>query len=103
MTNGWFVGNFLPSVLSTQNVEVGVKKYSAGQKEGRHYHKIATEVTLILIGRVRMNNTEFNAGEIITVEPFESTDFEVLEETTTVVIKVPGELNDKYFGAWNSE
>lgn len=103
MTKGWFVGDFSPTVLETQAVEVGVKQYSAGQKEERHYHKVATEITLILTGRVRMNNKEFHAGEIITIEPMESTDFEVIEDTTTVVVKLPGETNDKYLGASPNE
>lgn len=103
MTKGWFVGDFYPTVLATQAVEVGVKHYSAGQKEERHYHKVATEITLILTGRVRMNNKEFHAGEIITIEPMVSTDFEVIEDATTVVVKLPGEPNDKYLGASPNE
>jgi hypothetical protein len=103
MTNGWFVGDFSPTVLATRAVEVGVKRYTAGQKEERHYHKVATEVTLILTGRVRMNDKEFHAGEIITIEPMVSTDFEVIEDATTVVVKLPGEPNDKYLGASPNE
>ncbi len=30
MVKGWFVGNFNPTVLSTNDVEVAVKKYKAG-------------------------------------------------------------------------
>lgn len=103
MTKGWFVGDFSPTVLATQAVEVGVKRYFAGQKEERHYHKVATEITLILTGRVRMNSKEFSAGDIITIEPMESTDFEVIDDSTTVVVKVPGEPNDKYLGASPNE
>ena len=97
------MGDFFPTVLATQAVEVGVKHYSAGQKEDRHYHKVATEITLILTGRVRMNNKEFHSGEIITIEPMVSTDFEVIEDTTTVVVKLPGAPNDKYLGASPNE
>ncbi len=98
MVRGWFVGDFSPTALATQSVEVGVKAYIAGEKEERHYHKLATEVTLILSGRVRMNGTEHGSGEILVIEPMESADFEALENTTTVVVKVPGALNDKYLG-----
>jgi hypothetical protein len=103
MTKGWFVGDFLPTVVATQAVEVGVKKYVAGQREERHYHKIATEITLILSGHVRMNNQEFSDGDIVTIFPMESTDFEVLKDTVTVVVKLPGESNDKYLGKSPSE
>jgi len=98
MVRGWFIGDFSPTVLTTQAVEVGVKLYKAGDSEERHFHKIATEVTIILSGRVRMNGVEFVAGDIVTTEPMESTDFEVLEDASTVVVKLPGAINDKYLG-----
>jgi hypothetical protein len=47
MTRGWFIGNFTPSVLPSDDVEVAVKNYQAGDKEEPHYHKIATEITCI--------------------------------------------------------
>lgn len=98
MTRGWFVGDFTPTVLATQAVEVGVKQYRAGQSEARHYHKIAREITVIQSGRVRMNGIEYASGDIIVINPLESTDFEVLEDTVTVVVKVPGAPDDKYLG-----
>ena len=30
MIGGWFIGNFEPSLLKTDNVEVAVKNYNAG-------------------------------------------------------------------------
>ena len=44
MVKGWFVGNFDPSVLKTNDVEVGIKHYTKGEIENSHFHKIATEV-----------------------------------------------------------
>ena len=96
MTKGWFVGNFEPSLYKTNAVEVGVKHYKAGALEAWHYHKIATEFTVIVSGRVRMNAHEYIAGDIVIVEPGKGTDFEVLEDTVTVVVKLPGANNDKY-------
>ena len=98
MVRGWFVGDFQPTALVTDKAEVGVKHYPAGAKEERHHHRMATEVTLILSGAARMNGVIYNEGAIIVVEPNESTDFEALEDTVTVVVKVPGAKNDKYLG-----
>ena len=98
MTKGWFVGNFTPTVLSTNQVEVAVKRYKAGEYESTHHHKIATEITVIVSGKVRMNGELYGAGDIIVIEPGEATDFEVLEDVTTVVVKYPGAQNDKYMG-----
>lgn len=96
MTKGWFVGNFSPTALKNEGVEVAVKNYNSGDYESEHYHKIATELTLILNGRVRMNGMEYKNGDIVLIEPGESSDFMALTEVTTVVVKVPCVAGDKY-------
>lgn len=97
MIKGWFVGNFEPSLLKTNDVEVAVKEYKYGEYEARHYHKVATEITVIVRGRVKMNGVEYAEGDMIVIEPGESTDFLCLEEgTRNVVVKYPGVNNDKY-------
>lgn len=101
MTKGWFIGDFSPTIIKTQAVEVAIKQYRKGDHEDRHHHKIATEVTAIITGKCRMNGALLEAGDILVIEPGEDTDFEVLEDVTTVVIKYPGAQNDKYSGALN--
>jgi hypothetical protein len=96
MTNGWFVGNFEPTIFKTDSVEVAIKKYKKGDKENWHFHKIATEITAISSGRVKMNDNEYSSGDIVKINPLEGTNFECLEDATTVVVKIPGALNDKY-------
>lgn len=98
MIKGWFVGNFKPSVYTSQDVEVAVKRYEKGDKEGTHHHRKATEITVIVEGIVKMNGKIFKKNDIMVIDPFESTDFIVLEKTITVVVKIPGALNDKYEG-----
>ena len=95
-TKGWFVGNFTPTLISTDAVEVAVKHYKAGESEAAHFHKIATELTLIVSGRVRMSGEEVGPGEIIKMEPGQATDFVPLTDVTTVVVKVPCVRGDKY-------
>ncbi len=96
MTKGWFIGNFEPSLFKTNDVEVGVKNYKAGDHEDFHHHKIATEFTLILNGTVEMSGELFESGDIIKIKPNISTDFKAITDVTTVVVKVPGASNDKY-------
>lgn len=96
MVGGWFVGSFTPAAFSTQACEVAVKKYKAGAKEQSHYHAIATEVTLILTGRVRMCGQEWGDDDIVVLAPGDVTDFEALTDVVSVVVKIPGVLNDKY-------
>lgn len=98
MTKGWFVGGFTPTAHSTDACEAAVKNYRAGDKEELHHHKVATEITVVLSGRIRMAGREWGQGDIIVLEPGESTDFEALTDAVNVVIKTPGALNDKYLG-----
>ena len=96
MVKGWFVGAFNPTAHSTEVCEVGVKHYRAGEREGAHHHKIATEVTLILSGKVRMMGRTWLDGDIVTLSPGETTDFEAITDAVTVVVKTPSILGDKY-------
>jgi hypothetical protein len=97
MVKGWFVGNFEPTLYSTEACEVGVKSYRAGDAEAAHYHKVATEITVVVSGKVRMLGQTWDAGSIIVIDPFEVTDFEALEDSVTAVVKLPGATHDKYF------
>ncbi|MFM0608133.1 hypothetical protein PQR05_26735 [Paraburkholderia sediminicola] len=96
MVKGWFVGAFAPTAFSTENCEVAVKRYKAGEKEAAHYHKVATEVTLVLSGKVRMAGKEWGEGDIVVLEPGDVTDFEAVTDAVNVVVKTPGALNDKF-------
>ena len=96
MQGGWFIGNFDPSLFKTNNCEVAVKSYKKGDKEGKHYHKIATEYTVVVRGKVKMFGNVYEEGDIIVVEPGDATDFEALEDAMNVVVKMPGANNDKY-------
>jgi anti-sigma factor ChrR (cupin superfamily) len=96
MVNGWFIGKFEPTLYSTNDVEVAVKRYRAGEYEESHLHKIATEFTVIVSGEVEMNGQKYGAGDIVIVDHLEATDFRVLADTVSVVVKIPGASNDKY-------
>jgi quercetin dioxygenase-like cupin family protein len=96
MIKGWFVGDFAPTVLKTKDVEVSVKRYTKGDSELEHFHKIATEITTVISGRIKMCNNIFVPNDIIVLKPGEITGFEALEDSVTVVVKHPGISNDKY-------
>ncbi len=96
MVRGWFVGNFDPTLYRTNDVEVAVKTYKAGDMESAHYHKIATEITVVNEGNIRMFNKVWKRGDIIVAEPNDVTSFEALTEAVLTVVKLPGANNDKY-------
>lgn len=100
-TRGWFVGDFEPSIIKTSDVEVAIQYFNAGDKELEHCHRIATEITAIIHGKVKISGKEYKSGEIIKIEPGEYALFEALEDTTTIVVKYPGAKNDKYIKGQN--
>ena len=99
MVKGWFVGGFSPTAFGTDACEVAVKNYKAGDSEAEHYHKVATEITVVVSGTVRMRGCDWTAGAVIVLEPGEATSFEAITDAVNVVVKVPGALDDKYMAA----
>jgi len=67
MIGGWFIGNFEPSLLKTNDVEVSVKKYKAGDYDKKHYHKVGTEYTVIVSGVVKMLDKIYNENALYFV------------------------------------
>ncbi|BDI28882.1 hypothetical protein CCAX7_009330 [Capsulimonas corticalis] len=96
MVKGWFVGDFEPSLYHTGDVEVAVKHYQAGDAEEWHYHKVATELTVVVSGEVEMAGKRFREGDIVVIEPGEGTAFRAITDAVNVVVKLPGASNDKY-------
>ncbi len=96
MKKGWFIGDFNPSLYRTDNFEVGIKRYKKGDKEEAHFHKVATEYTVVVDGTVRMFDIEFSGGDIIIAEPGDVTDFISLTDSVTAVVKIPCVKDDKY-------
>lgn len=97
MVKGWFIGNFEPSLYETNDVEIAIKHYKSGDYEDKHFHKIATEITVIVSGEAKINGDAYSSGDIIVLSPYEVVDFLASTDLTTVVVKIPGANNDKYF------
>lgn len=96
---GWIIGNFTPTLFQSEEVEVGVKFFNAGDIEGMHYQKKATEISVLMTGACRIGSLEMLPGDIAVIPPMESADFISHVESTLVVIKFPSEPNDKILGS----
>lgn len=94
-TKGWIVGDFLPAIINSKDVEVGIKKYKKGDIETKHVHNIITEYTIIVTGKVKMIDKVFFENDVVKIDPGVSTSFECLEDSITVVIKTPSIPSDK--------
>ena len=94
---GWFIGNFDQAAVKTKVFEVCWQGNPAGAKDTPHFHKIITEVQLIIKGRMIINGVEFGPGDIYVSDPGEHYYGEYLEDTEVVAIKFPSIPTDKYY------
>jgi hypothetical protein len=95
-TNGWFIGDFEPSLLRTGHFEVAHHRYPRGFRAQAHAHRVATEYNYIVAGDLVASGTRLGPGGIFAYEPGEVADVEFLEDTDLIIIKVPSVPSDKY-------
>ena len=98
MVKGWFIGDFEPSIARSTACEVAMKHHAAGDHEKIHHHRVATEVTVVVSGRVRIMGKILDPGDIMLLEPGEATDFLALTDAVCAVVKLPSARGDKYPG-----
>ena len=96
MKDGWFIGDFDPSVYKTKDFEVAFKTHKKGSYHAPHHHKVATEYNLLIEGSIDFSGKIVNEGEIFIFEPNESSIPIFLTDCKLVVIKTPSVLGDKY-------
>ena len=96
MFRGWFIGDFEPTAFKTKNFEVGVGHHKKGEIWDKHYHKLATEITVILEGKVKINEEIYVKGDVFIIEPNEVVLPHFLEETRIVVVKTISDVIDKF-------
>lgn len=96
MVRGWFVGDFEPAAVRATGAEVALKSYPAGESEARHVHRVATEVTAVVSGSVRMDGRQLREGDIAVLAPGQASDFLALTDAVVVAVKLPAVAGDKY-------
>ena len=96
MTGGWFVGNFVPSVLCTDKFEIGYHKHKKGDDTQNHYHKLSTEINVIIKGKMLVNGEICLAGDIFVFEPYTVSEAIFLEDTELIVVRNSSNTKDKH-------
>jgi len=94
--NGWFVGNFTPSVYNTETFEIAYKKHECNEIYARHFHKESIEINLLVSGTMKMQDKILNSGDIFIVHPYEISDPQFITDCEVVVIRHPSKPKDKY-------
>jgi quercetin dioxygenase-like cupin family protein len=92
---GWFIGNFSPAFVETKEFEVCYKEFLAGEIEAPAVQKIATEVTLVIEGKIEMNGETLKPGDLCLISPGEVAHFRALENSIVLGIKFPSIPDDK--------
>ena len=95
-TRGWFVGNFTPSLLKQEGIEVAIQSYLSGDEEAKHYHNKATEISFIVSGSASFNGQILNEGDGIIIFPKEINKFKAISDCKVVVVKYPSCKKDKF-------
>lgn len=93
---GWVIGNFEPSILKTDQFEVGILTHQKGEVWPKHYHKLGTEYNILIQGRMIIQGKEIKKNDVFVLEPNEIADPEFLEDCLVVCIKTPSIPGDKY-------
>jgi len=94
-TNGWFLGNFEPSLMKT-DFEVGLQIHERGEFHRDHFHKLYTEFNLIVEGTLIINGQQFSEGDIFVLYPYEISQVEYLTDVKILVARNGSDPNDKY-------
>jgi hypothetical protein len=95
-TNGWFIGNFEPSLIKTPAFEVAIHHYHKDYIGQSHFHRLAGEANVVISGRLSANGVELGPGDIFYFHPEEISSVKFLADTTLVIIKIPSIPGDKY-------
>ena len=93
--DGWFIGDFLPSIIRTKQFEVAYKVHRRGSLWPRHLQRKAVEINLITRGRLSLNGRVFEVGDIILVPAKFPIKPRFLTNVEVVVIKIPSLPGDK--------
>lgn len=96
------MGNFQPALFFSKEIEVGLKRFRAGQCEPNHYQRTAHEVTIIVRGRCLLADRDLREGDILTIPPGVPADFRAITDCILLVIKYPSLPNDKVLGGPNN-
>lgn len=97
MANGWFIGDFEPSLYKTPVVEVAVKYYKTGDRVEEHCHKLVTEYLVIVEGEAEVVGRRYKKGDIVVILPGVKSDFTAITDVSLTVVKIPGIKDDKHF------
>jgi len=96
MYRGWFIGDFEPSILRTEQFEVGYLSHAKGENWPTHFHLKHAEFNLLVSGQMKIQGKNLFSGDIFILQPGEISDPEFITDCQIVCVKFPSVPGDKY-------
>ena len=93
--DGWFIGDFSPSLLRTKKFEVAVKYHKKDEHYAAHYQLKAVEYNVLIKGTMHINDQPVYAGDVFVIEPGEVAKPRFSSDCIVVCVKVPSIPLDK--------
>ena len=95
-TNGWFVGDFDPSIFKNPFFEVAHHQHKKGDPTFPHYHQVTNELNYIVRGEIMVDGNHLKSGDMWIYEPWDISDVKFLDDTDLMIIRWPSIPSDKY-------
>lgn len=86
-----------PSIFTSDAVEVAIQSRQKGNKEDNHYHKTVIQYNCIVKGKVSVDGHILSDGDIFVQERHDKADYEFLEDTDLLIIRLPSISGDKHY------
>ncbi len=97
-TRGWICGDFQPSVINSKDFEVGIRELTKHDDLSPHFHSQLVELTVVLSGVIKINNTLFYENDIVYLEKEEPCFMEIISDKAKLLfIKSPSIPSDKTY------
>lgn len=93
---GWVVGAFTNPILQTDQFEVCIKRFKAGEEEAAHYHKLTKEITIVVSGVIEMCGNTLQTNDVFVLEPNEISTFKCIEDAVVCAFRNGSYPQDKY-------
>ncbi|MEK6883116.1 MAG: hypothetical protein AABY22_26055 [Nanoarchaeota archaeon] len=96
MKDGWFLGNFKPTVYKIEQVECCYRIHKKGEYWPKHFHKKTIEINLLIKGKMKICGKIINKNDIFVIKPFEIAKPEYLQDCHIFIVRIPSIPDDKF-------
>lgn len=101
MKFGYVIGNFDPSAIKTDCVEIAFKTMTKGTLDAGYYRKVDKEFLIILDGKLEVDKKIYGKGDIFVFDIGEIINLFAVDDTRIMIAKFPGTKGDFNKKKWS--